>query len=270
MAASGRNAAAQELSGTTMESRETAQAIGTAMDLVGDLANLDRPDRADERSVRMKTPLGILLAMTVVTGVVDAVSFLAMGRVFTANMTGNIVLLGFAFAGASGLSISRSSVALIAFLAGAVAGGRMASTFPADRWVSRAFLVEALLLAVSAVSAMGSVRRRVNPSLHALIASTAVAMGLRNAVVRKLGVPDLTTTVLTLTITGLAADSRLAGGDNPRWQRRVAAILAMVAGATAGARMVIHSISLPLAVCSVITAGCAIAQCKSNSERRQS
>ena len=67
----------------------------------------------------------ILLAMTAVTGVVDAVSFLAMGHVFTANMTGNIVLLGFALAGAAGLSVSRSSVALIAFLAGAVGGGRM-------------------------------------------------------------------------------------------------------------------------------------------------
>ena len=94
-------------------------------------------------------------------------------------------------------------------------------------------------------------------------------MALRNAAVRKQGVPDLTTTVLTLTITGLAADSRLAGGDNPRWQRRVAAILAMLAGATAGARMVIRSASFPLAVCSVITAGCAIVHLQINSKRRQ-
>ena len=146
----------------------------------------------------------ILLAMTAVTGIVDAVSFLAMGRVFTANMTGNVVLLGFAFAGAPGLSISRSSVALIAFLAGAVAGGRMTLDVSGRRWVSRAFLVEASLLALSAALAT------INPlQPYAVIASTAVAMGLRNAVVRKLGVPDLTTTVLTLTITGLAADSRI-------------------------------------------------------------
>jgi uncharacterized membrane protein YoaK (UPF0700 family) len=90
-------------------------------------------------------------------------------------------------------------------------------------------------------------------------------MGLRNAAVRKLGVADLTTTVLTLTITGLAADSRLAGGDSPRWQRRSVAIAAMLAGAL----MVIRSISLPLAVCSVITAGCAIAHMHINSNRRQ-
>src|SRR5215469_12750713 len=88
----------------------------------------------------------ILLAMTAVTGIVDAVSFLALGRVFTANMTGNVVLLGFAFAGASGLSISRSSVALIAFLAGAVTGGRMTLGISGHHWVGRALLVEALLL----------------------------------------------------------------------------------------------------------------------------
>ena len=206
----------------------------------------------------------ILLAMTAVTGVVDAVSFLAMGHVFTANMTGNIVLLGFAFAGATGLSISRSSLAVIAFLAGAIVGGRMTLDSSGHRWVSRAFLVEASLLAISAALAT------ISPfQPYAVIASTGLAMGLRNAVVRKLGVADLTTTVLTLTITGLAADSRLAGGDSPRWQRRSVAIVAMLAGATAGTLMVIHSISLPLAVCSLITAGCAVAHMQINSNRRQ-
>jgi uncharacterized membrane protein YoaK (UPF0700 family) len=207
---------------------------------------------------------GILLAMTAVTGIVDAVSYLAMGHVFTANMTGNTVLLGFALAGISGLSVSRSCVALIAFLAGAVAGARMALD-SSHRWISRAFLVEAGLLAVSAALAT------INPlPPYAIIASTAVAMGLRNAVVRRLAVPDLTTTVLTLTITGLAADSRLAGGGNPRWRRRVAAIVAIVAGAAAGARMVLHSISLPLAVSSVLVAGCGVAQFQIESKRRTS
>jgi len=236
------------------------------MDQVSDLANLDRTrTERMSTSVPMKTPLGILLAMTVVTGVVDAVSFLALGRVFTANMTGNTVLLGFAFGGATGLSISRSSVALIAFLIGAAVGGRMSLDVSGRRWVSRAFLVEASLLAASAALPM------ITPQIsYAVIASSAAAMGVQNAVARKLGVPDLTTTVLTLTITGLAADSRLAGGDSPRWQRRVAAIVAMAAGAAAGARMVTRSISFPLAICSVITAGCAIVHMRINSKRGQS
>ena len=60
-------------------------------------------------------------------------------------------------------------------------------------------------------------------------------MGVRNATVRKIGVQDLTTTVLTQTITGLAADSSLAGGSNARWQRQFFSVVFMFAGAAAGA-----------------------------------
>jgi uncharacterized membrane protein YoaK (UPF0700 family) len=211
-------------------------------------------------SVPTRAPVGILLAMTAVTGIVDAVSYLALGRVFTANMTGNVVLLSFAFAGAPRLSIQRSAVALGAFLSGAVLGGRMASEDSSwHRWADRAFLLEALLLGVAAVAAVGNGSNGVsNPSqLYAVIVSTGVAMGLRTAIVRKLAVPDMTTTVLTLTITGLAADSSLAGGENPRWLRRVAAILAMICGAFAGARMLAYSVSLPLAVACGMAAVCA-------------
>lgn len=68
-----------------------------------------------------------------------------------------------------------------------------------------------------------------------MIVLTAIAMGLRNATVRKLAVADMTTTVLTLTLTGIAADSSLAGGTNPRWARRLASVIAMFAGAALGA-----------------------------------
>src|SRR5580698_4556425 len=91
----------------------------------------------------------ILVVMTAVTGIVDAVSYLALGHVFTANMTGNLVLLGFAFAGASGLSISRSAAALIFFGAGAVLGGRMAFGAFGNAWADRAFFLEAVLLGVA-------------------------------------------------------------------------------------------------------------------------
>jgi len=243
------------------------------MDLVGDLGSLEKT--LNERRgplIPIKMPVGILLAMTVVTGIVDAVSFLALGRVFTANMTGNLVLIGFAFAGTPGISISRSAVALIGFLSGAILGGRMAfDESRMQRWADRAFLLEALLLGVAAATAAGfSSGAAANPlQLHAVIGSTAVAMGLRNSIVRKLAVPDMTTTVLTLTITGLAADSSLAGGANPRWQRRGAAILAMICGAFAGARMLAHSISLPLAVACGIAAMCATAQRHLVSEGRE-
>jgi uncharacterized membrane protein YoaK (UPF0700 family) len=66
------------------------------------------------RHIRDPLP-ATLLALTVVTGVVDAVSYLGLGRVFTANQTGNVVFLGFAWAGAPGLSATASIVSLLAF-----------------------------------------------------------------------------------------------------------------------------------------------------------
>ena len=199
---------------------------------------------------RSITP-AILLVMTAVTGIVDAVSYLALGHVFTANMTGNVVLLGFAVAGVKGLSAARSLAALFCFLAGAVFGGRVS--------VPQApgpLLVETALLLLAGLAALLPDQ---NLSLYCVIAITAAAMGYRNAVVRKIGLPDLTTTVLTLTITGLGADSRLAGGENPRWRRRVAAILALVIGAFAGAELIDLSTALALMVSALITGSCAVA-----------
>jgi uncharacterized membrane protein YoaK (UPF0700 family) len=206
----------------------------------------------------------ILLALTAVTGIVDAVSYLALGRVFTANMTGNVVLLAFAVAGAPGLSIPRSATALLAFFAGAVVGGRIAlrmTNGPQHVWAGVAFGIEALLLLAAAAVSMGpAVATSGHPTgVYGAIVLTALAMGLRNAVVRRIGLPDLTTTVLTLTITGLASDSSLAGGGNPRWARRLASVGLMFTGAAAGVLLVRRSLALPLAVSGAIAGVCALA-----------
>ena len=199
-------------------------------------------------------PLSLHL-FTAVTGLVDAVSYVALGHVFTANMTGNIVLLGFAFAGVPGLSALRSLTALAAFLVGAVIGGRFATTLAplsSNRWKMTAFGCEALFLLGATLASIVPVPFN-STRLYAVIILTALAMGLRNATVRKIAQPDLTTTVLTLTITGLAADSSFAGGSNPRWQRRAISILLMFAGAFVGALLVRHSLALPLGVATVFT-----------------
>jgi uncharacterized membrane protein YoaK (UPF0700 family) len=197
----------------------------------------------------------ILLAMTVVTGMVDAVSFLALGRVFTANMTGNVMLLGFAAGRTPGLSTERSLLALAFFLIGAVLGGRIDL---ADAW--RGLLLEAGLLGVAGLLAIGLETSEYTGTLHVsgVIAVCAVAMGMRNAIARKLAVPDLTTTVLTLTLAGLGADSSLAGGENPRWRRRIAAVLALLIGAAVGAPLTHHSAALALGTCTAISGFCAI------------
>ncbi len=206
----------------------------------------------------------LLLALTAVTGFVDAVSYLALGHVFTANMTGNVVFLGFAMAAVPGLSFARSGAALAAFITGATIGGRLASRIgegPRHRWTSIGFGNESLLLLAGALLAAGAGDDllRDPPRLYGLIVLTGVAMGIRNAVVRKLGERDLTTTVLTLTITGIAADSPLAGGANPGWSRRALSVGLMFAGAAAGAWLLRYSLALPLAVSGIIAGLCALA-----------
>jgi uncharacterized membrane protein YoaK (UPF0700 family) len=201
----------------------------------------------------------VLLVMTAVTGIVDAVSYLGLGHVFTANMTGNVVLMGFRLGGATGISLSRSAIALFCFMLGAVAGGKMGRSLNPRQSRISGLLVEAtLLFAAGAISFKAGRPNDTNASmLDGVVDSTAIAMGLRNAVVRKLGVADLTTTVLTLTIAGLAADSALAGDGNPRWRRRCAAIVSMLAGAAAGAALLRFSLTVPLLVCGSLAMVCA-------------
>src|SRR5437879_7309675 len=173
-----------------------------------------------------KDPIpGVLLVLTAVTGIVDAASVLALGHVFTANMTGNVVFLGFAIGGAAGFSVSRSLMALICFAVGALLGGWMTrKMIPQDSGatLAHALASETILFFFAAAVSIGFTAPYAEHKLKIslVIALTAVAMGLRNSVVRRLAIPDLTTTVLTLTIAGVAADSTLAGRDSPRSQRR--------------------------------------------------
>jgi uncharacterized membrane protein YoaK (UPF0700 family) len=218
----------------------------------------------DEQSTPEKVIPYALLVMTAVTGLVDAVSFLSLGRVFTANMTGNIVLLAFATANISGMSIARSSPALLAFLVGAILGGRVMARASADsriRFAAQAFLLEVAFLFAAAFCAIGYRGDMLEDSFQpfALIALTALAMGTRNAAVRNLAIPDLTTTVLTLTITGIGADSSIAKGNNPRLARRVGSVLAIFFGAAFGAVVIRYSTSAALALATAISVVCSAA-----------
>jgi uncharacterized membrane protein YoaK (UPF0700 family) len=200
--------------------------------------------------------------LTVVTGVVDAVSYIALGHVFVANMTGNVVFLGFALAGASGLSVPASIAALGAFLLGAVAGGRIASHWGGHRGrqlrAAASIAVVPVLLATIGAAIIGQPVSE--GARYALIVPLGLAMGVQNATARRLAVPDLTTTVLTLTLTGVAADSRLAGGEGGHPGRRLIAVAAMFAGALTGALLVVHvDLVVPLAIAVALLASSAIA-----------
>ncbi|PTM99472.1 MULTISPECIES: YoaK family protein [unclassified Streptomyces] len=206
--------------------------------------------QAAEPEARGLRLVPVLLGLTVVSGLIDAVSYLGLGHVFTANMTGNVVVLGFAAAGAPGFSVPHTATSLACFLLGAVAGGRVGrwrGEGSRRTWARLVLAAEAVLVGVSAAVAFASPHTAVSD--YAVIALTAFAMGLRNATVRRLGVADLTTTVLTMTLTGLAADSRAGGGTGHHSPRRSASVVAMAAGAWLGAWLVIrHGLGIPLLV----------------------
>jgi uncharacterized membrane protein YoaK (UPF0700 family) len=184
----------------------------------------------------------MLLVLTTVTGLIDAVSYLGLGHVFVANMTGNVVFMGFAAGGSPDFSIPASLVALGSFLAGALGGGCLATRVAGHRGRLIAHAIRIEIAVVAAGLAVSLTLSAGSPTLsrYLMIALLGVAMGLQNATARRLAVPDLTTTVLTLTLTGLAADSTLAGGRNPNPGRRMIATVTMFAAAALGALILFH------------------------------
>ncbi len=130
----------------------------------------------------------MMVALTFVTGVVDAASYLKLGHVFVANMTGNVVFLGFALAGAGGLSISASLLALASFLAGALAGGRLGARIPDHRGhlLRAVSAVQLSLFAVALVIGLLAVEPLHEGIRYALLVVLALAMGMQNATAQRL------------------------------------------------------------------------------------
>jgi uncharacterized membrane protein YoaK (UPF0700 family) len=176
-----------------------------------------------------------------VTGLVDATSYLKLGHVFVANMTGNVVFLGFGIAGAGGISIWASLAALGSFLVGGVFGGRIGARWSGDRGrhLTATTSTQLLLVAGAAVVAALSSDQIGAESRYAVIVLLAIAMGIQNAAARRLAVADLTTTVLTMTLTGIAADGALAGGAGAKFGRRALSVAAMLLGALVGGLLVL-------------------------------
>ncbi|MFJ3956815.1 YoaK family protein [Arthrobacter sp. NPDC090010] len=201
----------------------------------------------------------MLVILTVVTGLVDAFSYLELGRVFVANMTGNVVFLSFALGGAPGFIWWASLLAVAAFFLGAFLGGRITAAAGEHRGrhlrTAAATQCGLLLLAVVltlVVPAPATGQSYQGALLGVLILLLGIAMGLQNATARTLAVPDLTTTVLTLTITGIGSDSTLAGGKNSRAGRRMLSVLAMFAGGLVGVLLIQAGLSRWVLICSAL------------------
>ncbi|TCL80337.1 YoaK family protein [Rathayibacter sp. PhB179] len=209
------------------------------------------------RRLRTRTDnvhLGLMLALTFSTGIIDAVGYLGLDRVFTGNMTGNVVILGMALAGADDLPIVGPIIALAGFMLGAAIGGRVLRPVKAG-WTTRSswlFTVVGLLMTVLAV-VLGVVPEHPEPLALTVTGVLGLAMGLQAATARHIAVKDVTTVVVTSTITGLAADSRLGGGKGQPWFRRATAVVLIAAGAGVGALALNVGLWLGLAIAAAIT-----------------
>jgi uncharacterized membrane protein YoaK (UPF0700 family) len=186
-----------------------------------------------------------VVVLSVVTGLVDAVTYLALGHVFAANMTGNIIVLGFALVGTGEISASASIVSLGSFLVGAGVGARLAAALQRTRhrWLLTMLMAETALLVIAAVLSLQT------RSLDLLVvALLAVAMGMRTVTVRRLGIADVSTTVITSTLAGLAADALMHGSSLRVGGVRLAVVLAMALGAAVGAVLLADGAPLVLGI----------------------
>jgi uncharacterized membrane protein YoaK (UPF0700 family) len=180
------------------------------------------------------------MLLTLIAGMVDAVAFLGLEQVFAANMTGNVVLLGLGIAGAPTLSIDGPAVALAAFLLGAALVGRVEHRGRSRHYyVVRLVRIELVVVAIAALLAIGfeaddDARRLL------IIAILATMMGGRNESIRRIDLPELRTTVLTLAIAGFAAHEAEGTRSRRDWLR-FGGILAMVVGAIASALLVLNT-----------------------------
>lgn len=194
-----------------------------------------------------------VIILTFVTGVVDAVGYLALDRVFTGNMTGNIVILGMGLAGADGLPILGPLLAVLAFMAGAYVAGLLLRGRE-KIWHQR---TTGLLLTGGAALAGCAIALLIGDPHHeimqvAVAAATAAVMGSQAAVARKLAVTDMTTVVVTSTLTQLAGESFMLGSRHSLANRRLAAILTIFGGAVVGALLLRIHVAVPMALAAAL------------------
>lgn len=197
-----------------------------------------------------------LLLLTFATGLVDAIGVLVLGHIFVANMTGNIIFLGFWFVPGTGIDLTAAIVAFVGFLTGTVIGGRLSRHLGARsrRWLTTSLSIEIVTLVVlSILGGTGAVSYQ-NDTKLILIAGLAITFGLQNSTARQFGVQELSTTVLTSTVVGIGVDSRLAGGTGEREKLRYSVIFTLCAGAIVGATMSRYTVAGVIALAAAVVA----------------
>lgn len=214
------------------------------------------------------SPAALMIALTAVTGLIEAASLLALGPVFTAMQTGNVLFLAFGAAQEGNLPVLPSAVSLLAFAVGVLCGARAESAAEARgwRWVGVGLYAEAALVVAAAVTGWGLAPRFGHPTARHLVVTAllATAMGLRNVTSMRVNVAGVPTTLVTRSMTALLAGSVLGrdsafGYGTAGWVRRGLAVLAMFVGGLVGALLVkagwtVGELLLPAAVIAPVVA----------------
>jgi uncharacterized membrane protein YoaK (UPF0700 family) len=207
---------------------------------------------------------GLLIGLTFAAGVVDAVSYLGLGQIFTANMTGNVVFLALAVGQRSLLTALHSVAALVGFSVGAIVAGRLLlRPRPLGPWPRRVTWVLWGVLACMAAFAGVWVAVGGEPGaglLYVLIGLSSLGMGMQNAAARHLAVPGLTTTVITTALTGFMVDLPALGISGPAQHRAGWAVFALFSGAAVGASLMVYARAIaPLVTAATVAAVAAVA-----------
>jgi len=222
---------------------------------------LDHPQEVPATPRSRPRPVVLLLTvLTFTAGLVDAVSVLGLGHVFTSLMTGNVVYLGLGLAGRGQEFPLHALLAIASFVGGAWLAAIISRRFlerSLRAWLSRVCLIETCALVLSIAIALaagehGQVIEAATPRLL-MIAALAFAMGVRTASVAHIPIADMKTTVLTLTLASLAAD---AGSAGTGMLRRFVSVVTLCLGALAGATLIQHfGVVVALAVMASLVAG---------------
>lgn len=197
-------------------------------------------------SLRPATETGLvagLVVLSVSTGILDAVSYLALDQVFTGNMTGNVLFLGFALAGLEKLPVLNLLVALLAFFAGAVVAASVLRLARSQGRFPRAtmfMLIGGTVLTVGVGATWALTGTLSELGLVIATGVLAFALGAQSSSLKPVGIKDISTVVVTMTMVNLAGDGWLAGKKDPHWLRKLLAIAAMGTGAFIGAFLVLH------------------------------
>lgn len=216
-------------------------------------APAQRPPTTPGGSARLQ--LWLMMTLTFVTGIVDAVGYLALDKVFTGNMTGNIVILAMGLAGGNDLPVLGPLLALASFAAGALLAGYVLRRRDGRWGIHITWLLGAGAVLLGTIAAVAATGGPTPPPPMAITIACLIAlqMGSQACVARKLAVRDMTTVVVTSTLTALAGESFLHGGFERIWNRRAGAILAIFTGAGAGALLLRMNFSIALTAAAVLT-----------------